>query len=209
MASSLPLQVAETIQTVHINRDPSPSHDINPSTAASKKEPVVLDEEASATTKKEQQQHIHTGFHHHHEDKNEFDDDSIDDYSEDDNDSEKDVPFSVLRPKPRTGAHHLPPIPDLRYEQSYLHSIRNADTWWKVAWITTRDQVMMPFAQGILYNLGVCGWQSWNRNARVHGTSVGARIRRWWYGVNNWPIPPPAGTARTSQRVNSEKKFFR
>lgn len=34
-----------------------------------------------------------------------------------------------------------PPVPDLRFEQSYLASIRGADTWGRVAWITTRDQV--------------------------------------------------------------------
>jgi len=56
---------------------------------------------------------------------------------------------------------------------------------------TNHQQVMMPFAQGILYNLAICGWQYWNRNARVHGSSVGARLRRWWYGVNNWTIPAP------------------
>ena len=37
--------------------------------------------------------------------------------------------------------HRRPPIPDLRFEQSYLASISGAETWGKVAWITTRDQV--------------------------------------------------------------------
>lgn len=37
--------------------------------------------------------------------------------------------------------HTLPPLPDLRFEQSYLASIRGADTWGRVAWITFRDQV--------------------------------------------------------------------
>lgn len=45
MASSdIPMQIAETIQTAHINRDPSAAHDINPSTAADKREPVVLED---------------------------------------------------------------------------------------------------------------------------------------------------------------------
>lgn len=30
---------------------------------------------------------------------------------------------------------------DLRFEQSYLHSIQEAKSWWMVAWITSRDQV--------------------------------------------------------------------
>lgn len=43
MASSdIPMQIAETIQTAHINRDPSAAHDINPSTAADTREPVQL-----------------------------------------------------------------------------------------------------------------------------------------------------------------------
>lgn len=36
---------------------------------------------------------------------------------------------------------HLPPLPDLRFEQSYLASLKDADTWGRVAWITIRDQV--------------------------------------------------------------------
>lgn len=39
---------------------------------------------------------------------------------------------------------NLPPLPDLRFEQSYLASLKDADTWGRVAWITTRDQVLFP-----------------------------------------------------------------
>ncbi|KAK1769792.1 hypothetical protein QBC33DRAFT_529129 [Phialemonium atrogriseum] len=170
MASSIPLQIAETIQTAHINRDPSSQHDINPSTAASRKEPVTLEE------------HPISDLH----------DEGIDEGDED----EDEIPYSVVRPKRRTS--HLPPLPDLRFEQSYLHSISQASSWWRIAWITTRDQVMMPFAQGIIYNLGICGWQYWNRNARLSGNTVGAKVRRWWWGVNNWPIS--SGTSRAVRR---------
>ncbi len=54
---------------------------------------------------------------------------------------------------------------------------------------------MMPFGQGVVYNLAICGWQHWNKNAQLSGNSVGARARRWWYGLNNWPIPPRRKTA--------------
>lgn len=47
----------------------------------------------------------------------------------------------------------------------------------------------MPFVQGVLYNLVLLGWHHWNRNAQLSGNSVGVRIRRWWYGVNNWLVP--------------------
>ena len=51
-------------------------------------------------------------------------------------------PRRVIRPLPRRQA--LPPLPDLRFEQSYLASIKDADTWGRVAWITVRDQVQSP-----------------------------------------------------------------
>ncbi|KAL8294188.1 hypothetical protein RB597_008045 [Gaeumannomyces tritici] len=176
MSSSVPLQVAETVQTAHINRHPSASHDLNPSTAADKLEPVTLHEKPDGGG----------------------DVDSLDDEAEDvrgddddeEEEEEEDIPYDVLRPLPRRQAHQMPPLPDLRFEQSYLRSIAKADTWWKVAWITARDQVMMPLAQGVLYNLAIGGWQYWNKNAQLHGSSSGAKLRRWWYGVNNWIIPP-------------------
>jgi hypothetical protein len=117
MASSIPLQVAETVQTAHINRRPSARHDINPSTAASQKEPVVLEEKGSLDG---------NGG------------DGIDDV-------EDDIPYSVLRPKRRRST--MPPLPDLRFEQSYLHSISGATTWGRVAWITLRDQVRLHVSQ--------------------------------------------------------------
>jgi hypothetical protein len=115
MDASLPTQIAETIQTAHINRAPSPKHDLNPSTAASQKEPVSLVDVKPA------------GNH---------DRDSIDG---EDHDDEDEVPYSVIKRRPR--AANLPPMPDLRFEQSYLHSLEKADTYGKVAWITARDQV--------------------------------------------------------------------
>ncbi|KAF4124141.1 Fungal protein of unknown function (DUF1770) [Geosmithia morbida] len=152
--SSLPEQVAETIQTAHIAHNPDPAHDLAPATAADEKVPVSLSHE----------------------------DDDVDSI-----DHEEDVPYSVLKPAPRSTK--LPPMPDLRFEQSYLNSIASANTWWKVALITARDQVLMPLTQGVLYNLLICGWQHWNRNAQLQGNTMGVRLRRWWYGVNNWKIP--------------------
>lgn len=48
-------------------------------------------------------------------------------------------PSRVIRPIRRRQT--LPPLPDLRFEQSYLASLKDADTWGRVAWITVRDQV--------------------------------------------------------------------
>ncbi|PFH58655.1 hypothetical protein XA68_13401 [Ophiocordyceps unilateralis] len=153
-------ELAATVQAGHIRADPDPRLDIAPSTAAEKKQVLSVESRDRACKTN----------------------DDIDG-----NDEEDDIPCSVLRPTPRR--RNLPPLPDLRFEQSYLHSISNADTWWKVMLITVRDQMVMPLAQGLIYNLLLNGWQYSRRNARFHGTSSGARLRRWWYGVNNWSIP--------------------
>ncbi|KAM0559622.1 hypothetical protein ACHAPJ_004146 [Fusarium lateritium] len=157
--NSAPTELAATLQAASIERHPDPKLDINPPTAAERRERVTLE---------------HVKPEH---------DDGIDESDEE----EEDIPYSVLRPAPRHS--NLPPLPDLRFEQSYLRSISKADTWWKVALITARDQVLMPLTQGLVYNLFLCGWQHWNRNARLHGNTLGARVRRWWWGVNNWHIP--------------------
>ncbi|KAK6068513.1 hypothetical protein SCUP515_09511 [Seiridium cupressi] len=117
---SIPTQIAETVQTAHINRAPSPHHDANPSTSASVKEPVRAaypgpDDDA---------------VHPHLED-----DEAADSIADD----ESEIPISVLRPHRRR--QDFPPMPDLRFEQSYLHSIEGAQSWGRVTWITVRDQV--------------------------------------------------------------------
>ncbi len=52
---------------------------------------------------------------------------------------EDEIPISVLNPVPRRQT--MPPLPDLRFEQSYLKSISKAESWKGVLWITFRDQV--------------------------------------------------------------------
>lgn len=104
--SSLPEEVAETIQVGHIAHSPDATHDLAPPTAGEMRQPMEAEKP-----------HI----------------DNVDD------DTGEDIPYSVLRPTPR--GYKLPPMPDLRFEQSYLNSISSADTWWKVLLITTRDQV--------------------------------------------------------------------
>lgn len=99
--------LAETIQTASIKRHPSPTHDINPSTAASKVEPVTID--------------------------------TSPDSSDIEGAESDEIPVSVLRPVPRQS--QLPPLPDLRFEQSYLASIKDAQSWQAVTYITLRDQV--------------------------------------------------------------------
>jgi hypothetical protein len=115
MSSSIPLQVGETLQTLSINRSPSPAHDINPSTAASEKIPVKVSRQAS----------------------------DIDSYSSSILGSDIDEE-EYMAVHPTRDRASLPPLPDLRFEQSYLASIRGADTYGKIAYITIRDQVCFP-----------------------------------------------------------------
>jgi hypothetical protein len=53
--------------------------------------------------------------------------------------AEDEIPISVLNPVPRR--NNMPPLPDLRFEQSYLKSIEGAESWQGVLWITLKDQV--------------------------------------------------------------------
>lgn len=154
MVDNATSEIASLIQNTHIKRNPSPQHDVNPSTAASEKHPVHLDE-------------------HPDPDASDVDEDEI--------------PLSVLRPAPRH--HGMPPLPDLRLEQTYLKSIEHAESWQQVAWITFKDNVLLCFAQGLVWSLVLSGWRHLNRSTKFSGRGVGARIRRWWWGVNNWKIP--------------------
>jgi hypothetical protein len=52
---------------------------------------------------------------------------------------EDEIPISILNPVPRRAA--MPPLPDMRFEQSYLKRIETAKSWQGVLWITFRDEV--------------------------------------------------------------------
>ncbi|KKK13412.1 hypothetical protein ARAM_002817 [Aspergillus rambellii] len=114
-------------------------------------------------------------------------------------------PHRMVRPPARR--HTLPPLPDLRFEQSYLASLRGADTWGRVAWITIRDQVLLPLIQGTLWTLALSGWRYWNRTASLGGQTLGSRIRRWWYEVNNWKLPPLAAKRNSSVAVQVQDSY--
>jgi len=120
MSSSMPLQIAETIQTAHINRAPDAAHDLNPSTAASFKQPVTVS-------------------HHVPSPDSSHEPDLYDEAGIDEDEDTEDIPYDVIRPLPRKLS--MPPLPDLRFEQSYLASIAGAETKSRIAYITIRDQV--------------------------------------------------------------------
>ncbi|KIW04971.1 uncharacterized protein PV09_04133 [Verruconis gallopava] len=125
----------------------------------------------------------------------------------DDSDLEEDeVPLNVLRPLPRRQG--MPPLPDMRFEQSYLRSIEKADNWMGVAYITFRDQIMLPLLQGFTWSLIVFGWRHWNRASQFSGATIGARIRRWWWGVNNWRIPDEKRNMSNKRLAADVRDFY-
>lgn len=79
-----------------------------------------------------------------------------------------------------------------------------------VAFITVRDQVILPLTQGILWNLAMFGWRHWNRGTKFKGQTVGARVRKWWWGVNNWKLPEDAHNvkARDAKVLRKTEGFF-
>jgi hypothetical protein len=128
MASSNPaIELASTIQSASINRAPSPTHDINPSTAASEKIPV------SASTPSLSQYVYDTSG-------DEGDSREIEEVLEEEGiEVDDDEVEEVLRPLPRRA--DFGPLPDLRFEQSYLRSIEGCEGSLGVIGITVRDQV--------------------------------------------------------------------
>jgi hypothetical protein len=55
--------------------------------------------------------------------------------------------------------------------------------------LTCFAQILMPLVQGMAWTLVVSGWRHLNRSSQLQGQSVGAKIRRWWWEVNNWTVP--------------------
>ncbi|KIX10078.1 uncharacterized protein Z518_01159 [Rhinocladiella mackenziei CBS 650.93] len=186
MAANPASELASAVQSVHLKRDPSPEHDVNPSTAASKKIPGNL-EPVSPTPSppRSRSQSLNSAAT---------------------SESTSTIPSEIIQARPRRKS--FPPIPDFRFEQSYLASIKNADTNWKVAFITIRDQVFLPLMQGILWNLVMFGWRHWNRGSKFQGRSLGARVRKWWWGVNNWPSEANANGAKDAKILRKAEDFF-
>lgn len=156
-----------TLQTASINHHPDPAYDINPGTSASSKIPVHISP-SSHSDPHGPVAHAASPTHNHP------------------HPSDDTIPLDVLQPAPRAT---LPPLPDLRFEQSYLARISTCQNPWSVAWVTLLDHVLMPLSQGVVWNLALFGWRAWNTGVSFKGAGAGARVRRWWWGVNNWKLP--------------------
>jgi len=66
----------------------------------------------------------------------------------------------------------------------------------------------MPLVQGAAWTLIVAGWRFWNSGTKFTGQTVGAKIRRWWWGVNNWSIPAHSSKLRDTKLAESAREFY-
>lgn len=179
-------EIASTIQTAHIDHHPDPAYDLNPSTAASKKQPVRFRSHAANRRSSDALSPSPT--------------------------RSSEIPLSVLEPPPRR--NNLPPLPDLRFEQSYLARIKpfsqpadgSPPNYLMIAWVTILDQALLPLSQGLVWNLLLHGWRAWNVATKFQGQSVGARLRRWWWKTNNWTIP--SSPRRQQEMAGRVKEFY-
>ncbi|EPS42651.1 hypothetical protein H072_3425 [Dactylellina haptotyla CBS 200.50] len=184
--SDIPFLAAETALTDgHIRRDATVESAIAPSTSADSK--TIISESSSLHESEYSQVE-------HEEDDDEEEGEEVDE--EDDQDDVASISSSILYPSHHNerSLHHrpLPPLPDLRFEQSYLASIKQAreeKKYWLIALITVRDQLLFPLIQGCVWNLALSGWRFWNRGVKFRGEGVGAKVRRWWWQVNGWEYP--------------------
>lgn len=71
-------------------------------------------------------------------------------------------------------------------------------------------QILMPLVQGAAWSLLVAGWRHWNKAAKFSGQSVGSRIRKWWWGVNNWKLPNESkGTLQDRKLAEGAADFYK
>lgn len=51
----------------------------------------------------------------------------------------------------------------------------------------------------MLWTLLLSGWRHFNRSTKFSGHGAGARLRRWWWGVNNWKLPETKSRLRDTK----------
>jgi len=65
----------------------------------------------------------------------------------------------------------------------------------------------MPLVQGMAWTLIVAGWRFFNRSSQFSGRTIGSKIRRWWWGVNNWRIEEDSRTLRDPKIADSVGEY--
>ena len=70
--------------------------------------------------------------------------------------------YEVVEPAPRKSK--LPPLPDLRFEQSYLASLQGSQDWKVIGYITVRDQVRTRYGVEVPISFPGDGADSYTRS---------------------------------------------
>jgi len=170
--------LAETaVQDSHIIRHPSPPRDIAPSTSADHA-PVSIVRDSLPSI---QFSSSHADLHrlsqpqprHHRLEEDIGDDETVSEISLEDS------PPPTSKPKPQLPPR--PPIPDLRFEQSYLKGLEAAkgSVMWMVI-ITIRDQVLFPGLQGFVWALGMAGLRTFRTRQAESGATWGGWLREYF-----------------------------
>lgn len=63
-------------------------------------------------------------------------------------------------------------VPDLRFQESLLRNLHRANSIFEATWILTRDQVLLPFAQGAIKVLALYALGSVALQARLAGLKL-------------------------------------
>ena len=59
----------------------------------------------------------------------------------------------------------------------------------------------------MLWTLLLSGWRYWNRGAHFKGATLGSKVRRWWWNVNNWKIPEET-QEKVSEKVGEVSRSY-
>lgn len=163
------------VQDSHIIHHPLPSRDIAPSTSADRAPVSIVRDALPPIQFSSSRAELHCLSQHHHE-QGEDDDETVSEVSLEDS------------PHPPSERKHrrpiLPPIPDLRFEQSYLKQLEAAKG--SVLWIiiiTIREQVLFPGIQGFLWALGMAGIRTLRTRQAENGREWGGWIRNFFGGL--------------------------
>ena len=171
--------LAETaVQDSHIIRNPSPSRDIAPSTSADHAPISILRDSLPSIQFSSSRVDLHRltqpqPSRHHRPGEGIEHDETASEISLEDS------PRPASPPKARRPPR--PPIPDLRFEQSYLKGLEAAkgSVMWMVI-ITFRDQVLFPGLQGFVWALGMAGLRTLRTRQAENGAAWGAWLRDYF-----------------------------
>jgi len=164
------------VQDSHIVHDPSPSRDVAPSTSADRPPISIFHEGLPSMQFASSRSALYLLSQQRQQAPSE---DDQDDDSASSRTSDEDARHPQSPPKSRR--RHLPPIPDLRFEQSYLKQLQAAkgSIFWMII-ITIREQVLLPGIQGFVWALGIAGIRTLRLQQAESGLAWGTWLRDYF-----------------------------